>query len=180
MTEASPVTTATDGSTCGGLTHSVHYCYKRCKMCKQVHDAGKCEAFNELASLIRSKVDKNYLTPMLQSVVPPTETGLVPIKLLQLAEPAVDAYYMFAFAGEVKYPEDREMGFVNSTEIVEGNDRSLGENEVGEVDAGEYDGYLTEVSASSRGLNETSSRSLVQTAKLLPGERLGWSTNERE
>ncbi|OWY94649.1 hypothetical protein PHMEG_00035564 [Phytophthora megakarya] len=54
---------------CGGLTHSVHYCYKRCKMCKQVHDAGKCEAFNELASPIRSKVDKNDLTPMLQSVV---------------------------------------------------------------------------------------------------------------
>ncbi|OWZ00761.1 LOW QUALITY PROTEIN: reverse transcriptase [Phytophthora megakarya] len=23
---------------CGGLTHSVLYCYKRCKMCKQVHD----------------------------------------------------------------------------------------------------------------------------------------------
>ncbi|OWY93049.1 hypothetical protein PHMEG_00037693, partial [Phytophthora megakarya] len=54
---------------CGGLTHSVHYCYKRSKMCKQGHDAGKCEAFNELASPIRSKVDKNDLTPMLQSVV---------------------------------------------------------------------------------------------------------------
>ncbi|OWY94245.1 hypothetical protein PHMEG_00036081 [Phytophthora megakarya] len=54
---------------CGGLTHSVHYCYKRCKMCKQGHDVGKCEAFNELASLLRSKVDKNDLTPMLQSVV---------------------------------------------------------------------------------------------------------------
>uniref|UniRef100_H3GYL0 Uncharacterized protein n=1 Tax=Phytophthora ramorum TaxID=164328 RepID=H3GYL0_PHYRM len=26
---------------CGGLTHSAHYCFKRCKMCKQVHDAGK-------------------------------------------------------------------------------------------------------------------------------------------
>ncbi|OWZ13868.1 hypothetical protein PHMEG_00012741 [Phytophthora megakarya] len=54
---------------CGGLTHSVHYCYKRCKMCKQVHDAGKCETFNELASILRWKVDKNDLTPVLQSVV---------------------------------------------------------------------------------------------------------------
>ncbi|OWZ03465.1 hypothetical protein PHMEG_00024801 [Phytophthora megakarya] len=81
-------------------------------MCKQVHDAGKCEAVNKLASLLRSKVDKNDLTPMLQS--------------------------------EVKWPEDREMRFVNTTEIVEGNDGSLGENEVGEVDAGEYDGYLTD------------------------------------
>ncbi|OWY98879.1 hypothetical protein PHMEG_00030235 [Phytophthora megakarya] len=118
-------------------------------MCKQVHDAGKCEAFNELASLLRSKVGKNDLTPMLQSVV------LVPIGLPQLAEPAVDADYLFAFAGEVKWPEDREIGFVNTTEIVEGNDGSLIENEAGEVDAGEYDGYLTEVSASSWGPNET-------------------------
>ncbi|OWY91077.1 hypothetical protein PHMEG_00040499 [Phytophthora megakarya] len=119
---------------CGCLTHSVHYCYKRCKMCKQVRDAGKCDAFNELASLLRSKVDKNDLTPMLQSVVPPTETGLVPIGPPQLAEPAVDADCLFAFAGEVKWPEDREMGFMSTTEIVEGNDRSLGENEIGEVE----------------------------------------------
>ncbi|OWZ15531.1 hypothetical protein PHMEG_00010808 [Phytophthora megakarya] len=116
---------------------------------------------------------------MLQSVVPPTETGLVPIGLPQLAEPAVDADYLFAFAGEVKWPEDRVMGFVNTTEIVEGNDRSLGENEVGEVDDGECDGYLTEVSASCWEPNETSLRSLVQTAKLLPGERLGWWSFQR-
>ncbi|OWZ00734.1 hypothetical protein PHMEG_00028015, partial [Phytophthora megakarya] len=115
---------------CGGLTHSVHYCYKRCKMCKQVHDAGKCQAFSELASLLRSKVDKNDLTPMLQSV---------------LAEPAVDADYLFAFAGEVKWPEDREIGFVNTTGIVEENGGNLGENEVGEVDTGEYDGLPDEV-----------------------------------
>ncbi|OWZ01444.1 hypothetical protein PHMEG_00027162 [Phytophthora megakarya] len=155
MTEASLATTATDDSrpcaACGGLTHSVHYGYKRCKMCKQVHDAGN----------------------------PPTETGLVPIGLPQLAEPAVDADYLFSFAGEVKWPEDRETGFVNMTEIVEGNDGSLGENKVGEVDAGEYDEYVTEVSASSWGPNETSSRSLVQTAKLLPDERLGWWSSQR-
>ncbi|OWZ05373.1 hypothetical protein PHMEG_00022545 [Phytophthora megakarya] len=96
-------------------------------MCKQGHDAGKCEAFNELASLLRAKVDKNDLTPMLQKR----------------------------------------------------NDRSLGENEVGEVDAGEYDGYLTGVSASSWGPNETQSRSLVRTAKLLLGERLGWWSSQR-
>ncbi|OWZ04165.1 LOW QUALITY PROTEIN: hypothetical protein PHMEG_00023980, partial [Phytophthora megakarya] len=106
MPEASLATTATDDSTCGGLTHSVYYCYKRCKTCKQVHDAGKCEAFNKLASLLWSKVDKNDLTPMLQSVIPPTETELVPIGLPQLAEPAIYADYLFPFAGEVKWPED--------------------------------------------------------------------------
>ncbi|OWZ13378.1 hypothetical protein PHMEG_00013305 [Phytophthora megakarya] len=81
--------------------------------------------------------------------------------------------------GEVKWPEDREVRFGNTKERVEGNDGSLGENEACELDVGEYDGYLTEVSASSREPNETSSRSFVRTAKLLPGERLGWGSSQR-
>ncbi|OWZ19193.1 hypothetical protein PHMEG_0006599 [Phytophthora megakarya] len=158
-----------------GLTHSVHYCYKRCKLCKQVHDAGKCEAFNEVACLLLSKVDKNNLTPMLQGVVYARQLklGLIPIGLPQLNEPAIDADHLFAFAGEVKWPEDRETGFVSTTEFVEENDVSLGENKVDELDVGEHDGYLTEASTSNRGPNQTSSRSLVRSAKLLPGERLG-------
>ncbi|OWZ04969.1 hypothetical protein PHMEG_00023033 [Phytophthora megakarya] len=44
---------------CGGLAHSVHYCYKRCKLCKQVYDAGKCEVFNEL--LTEPAVNTDYL-----------------------------------------------------------------------------------------------------------------------
>uniref|UniRef100_H3H9V0 Retrotransposon gag domain-containing protein n=1 Tax=Phytophthora ramorum TaxID=164328 RepID=H3H9V0_PHYRM len=54
---------------CGGLTHSAHYCFKRCKMCKQVHDAGKCEAFQELTNLLRAKVEKKDLSPELQELV---------------------------------------------------------------------------------------------------------------
>ncbi|OWY93200.1 hypothetical protein PHMEG_00037489 [Phytophthora megakarya] len=54
---------------CGGMSHSVHYCFKRCKLCKQVHDAGKCEAFVELTNLLRMKVDKRDLTPELQDLV---------------------------------------------------------------------------------------------------------------
>ncbi|OWZ13654.1 hypothetical protein PHMEG_00012981 [Phytophthora megakarya] len=130
---------------CEGLTHSVHYCYKRCKLCKQVHDAGKCEAFNELASLLRSKVDKNDLTPMLQSV---------------LAEPAVDADYLFAFTGEVKWPEDREMGFMNTMEIVEGNDGSLGENEADELEVGGYYGMRAVVMGD---IDDTRTRVLLDT-----------------
>uniref|UniRef100_H3H938 Eukaryotic/viral aspartic protease n=1 Tax=Phytophthora ramorum TaxID=164328 RepID=H3H938_PHYRM len=54
---------------CGGLTHSAHYCFKRCKMCKQVHDDGKCEAFQELTNLLRAKVEKKDLSPELQELV---------------------------------------------------------------------------------------------------------------
>ncbi|POM68175.1 Hypothetical protein PHPALM_15696 [Phytophthora palmivora] len=54
---------------CSSMSHSVHYCYRRCKLCKQVHDAGKCDAHNELTNLLRSKVDKKDLTPELQSLV---------------------------------------------------------------------------------------------------------------
>ncbi|KAE9056863.1 hypothetical protein PF010_g31596 [Phytophthora fragariae] len=54
---------------CNSLYHSVHYCNRRCKLCKQVHDAGKCDALRELTSLLRTKVDKKDLTPELQSLV---------------------------------------------------------------------------------------------------------------
>ncbi|KAE9011268.1 hypothetical protein PR002_g15133 [Phytophthora rubi] len=49
--------------------HSVHYCNRKCKLCKQVHDAGKCDALRELTSLLRTNVDKMDLTPELQSLV---------------------------------------------------------------------------------------------------------------
>ncbi|KAE9188235.1 hypothetical protein PF005_g20137 [Phytophthora fragariae] len=48
---------------CNSPYHSVHYCNWRCKLCKEVHDAGKCDALRELTSLLRTKVDKKDLTP---------------------------------------------------------------------------------------------------------------------
>ncbi|KAE8898037.1 hypothetical protein PF005_g23482 [Phytophthora fragariae] len=54
---------------CNSPYHSVHYCDRRCKSCKQVHDAGKCDALRELTILLRMKVDKIDLTPELQSLV---------------------------------------------------------------------------------------------------------------
>ncbi|KAE9114990.1 hypothetical protein PF007_g10171 [Phytophthora fragariae] len=54
---------------CGGLYHSTHYCRKRCKLCKQVHDAGKCEVFQEIANLVRTKVVKKDLTPELKNLL---------------------------------------------------------------------------------------------------------------
>ncbi|EGZ10299.1 hypothetical protein PHYSODRAFT_247149 [Phytophthora sojae] len=54
---------------CGSPSYSVHFCYRRCKLCKQVHDAGECEALHELTKLLKSKVDKKGLSPELQSLV---------------------------------------------------------------------------------------------------------------
>ncbi|GMF34799.1 unnamed protein product [Phytophthora fragariaefolia] len=91
--------------------HSVHYCYKRCKLCKQVHDAGKCEAFQTMSTYLRTKVDKKIsqwsysasLQRRLKLGSPSTETGLVPIGLPQLASPSVDADCVYAFVGERKW-----------------------------------------------------------------------------
>ncbi|GMF23075.1 unnamed protein product [Phytophthora fragariaefolia] len=54
---------------CGGANHSAHYCFKRCKLCKQVHDAGKCEAFQTMSTYLRTKVDKKDLPVELQSLL---------------------------------------------------------------------------------------------------------------
>ncbi|GMF15067.1 unnamed protein product [Phytophthora fragariaefolia] len=53
---------------CGGANHSAHYCFKRCKLCKEVHDAGKCEAFQTMSTYLRTKVDKKDLPVELQSL----------------------------------------------------------------------------------------------------------------
>ncbi|KAG2759441.1 hypothetical protein Pcac1_g28522 [Phytophthora cactorum] len=57
---------------CGGMSHSAHYCNKRCMFCKQAHDAGQCELFRnfqDLAKFVRTKGTKEELPPELKSVV---------------------------------------------------------------------------------------------------------------
>ncbi|KAI9982803.1 hypothetical protein PInf_008818 [Phytophthora infestans] len=57
---------------CGGMSHSAHYCNKRCKFCKQLHDAGQCELFRnfqDLAKFVRTKGTKEELPPELKAVV---------------------------------------------------------------------------------------------------------------
>ncbi|OWY92784.1 hypothetical protein PHMEG_00038069, partial [Phytophthora megakarya] len=53
----------------GWQNHSAHYCFRRCRLCQQVHDFGKCEAFDELAKLLRTNVDKKNISPELQKLV---------------------------------------------------------------------------------------------------------------
>ncbi|KAG3104910.1 hypothetical protein PI125_g13549 [Phytophthora idaei] len=57
---------------CGGMSHSAHYCNKRCMFCKQAHDADQCELFRnsqDLAKFVRIKGTKEELPPELKSVV---------------------------------------------------------------------------------------------------------------
>ncbi|KAG3068513.1 hypothetical protein PI125_g23401 [Phytophthora idaei] len=57
---------------CGGMSHSAHYCNKRCMFCKQAHDAGQCELFcnfQDMAKFVRIKGTKEELPPELKSVV---------------------------------------------------------------------------------------------------------------
>ncbi|KAI9983186.1 hypothetical protein PInf_007113 [Phytophthora infestans] len=57
---------------CGDMSHSAHYCNKRCKFCKQLHDAGKCELFRnfqDLAKFVRIKGTKEELPPELKAAV---------------------------------------------------------------------------------------------------------------
>ncbi|GMF23701.1 unnamed protein product [Phytophthora fragariaefolia] len=54
---------------CGGASHSAHYCSKRCKLGKQVRDAGKCEPFQTMSTYLRTKVDKKDLPVELQSLL---------------------------------------------------------------------------------------------------------------
>ncbi|OWZ02322.1 Eukaryotic/viral aspartic protease [Phytophthora megakarya] len=58
----------------------------------QVHDFVKCEAFDELAKILRTNVDKKNISPELQKLV--------------FADLVIDAECVYAFIGKYKRPED--------------------------------------------------------------------------
>ncbi|OWZ06543.1 LOW QUALITY PROTEIN: hypothetical protein PHMEG_00021185 [Phytophthora megakarya] len=49
--------------------HSTYFCFRRCRLCQQVDDFGKCEAFDELARIIRTNVDIQNISPELQKLL---------------------------------------------------------------------------------------------------------------
>ncbi|OWY96456.1 hypothetical protein PHMEG_00033271, partial [Phytophthora megakarya] len=59
--------------------------------CKQVHDFGKCEAFDELA-ILRTNVDKKNISPELQKLV--------------FADLVIDAECLYAFTEKCEWPDD--------------------------------------------------------------------------
>ncbi|EGZ26933.1 hypothetical protein PHYSODRAFT_320802 [Phytophthora sojae] len=116
----------------------------------RVHDAGKCEALHELTKLLKSKVDKKDLSPELQSL---------------LAEPAVDADYLFAFMGESKRPDDlKNNELVKPTENGEIRDAILVEIGIDEDDDDELrdHGRSLKVRGINPGVMKTQRRALVK------------------
>ncbi|OWZ02643.1 hypothetical protein PHMEG_00025759, partial [Phytophthora megakarya] len=69
----------------------------------QVHDFGKCEAFDELAKILRTNVDKKNVSPELQKLV---FTDLV-----------IDAECVYAFIGQCKWPEDSNNNSENEKNV---------------------------------------------------------------
>ncbi|KAE8908001.1 hypothetical protein PF003_g7958 [Phytophthora fragariae] len=59
---------------CGADGHDAHFCRRRCKFCKQVHDAGICELFQrfeKLTKFVKSSVDKSLVPADLQDLYSP-------------------------------------------------------------------------------------------------------------
>ncbi|KAG3135493.1 hypothetical protein PC128_g26055 [Phytophthora cactorum] len=57
---------------CGGRNHSAHYCNRRCKLCKQVHDAGQCKLYRHFQGFVkyaRAKEDKSDLPAELRTFI---------------------------------------------------------------------------------------------------------------
>ncbi|OWZ07733.1 LOW QUALITY PROTEIN: hypothetical protein PHMEG_00019840 [Phytophthora megakarya] len=110
-----------------------YYCIRRCKLCQQMHDACQCEAFNELAKILRTKVDKNDISPELQKIVfgglgsLPTETGLDLIGQSQSAERVIDADCMYL---RCNYPVEDNEYCMNTTGFEKERGISLGGGEL--------------------------------------------------
>ncbi|OWZ08206.1 LOW QUALITY PROTEIN: hypothetical protein PHMEG_00019287 [Phytophthora megakarya] len=175
---------------CGGQNHSTHYCFRRCRFCQQVHDFGKCEAFDELAKILRTNVDKknfsserqklvfgghlNYTArqPRLGWSLPGSHTDLV-----------IDAECLYAFTGKCEWPED--------------NNNNNNENEKNVEFHGECGvcldgGTLHEITEDTTAIKVVDDDWLVsiceageaapihvKTVELLPGKRMGWWSSQR-
>ncbi|KAJ8575380.1 hypothetical protein ON010_g3832 [Phytophthora cinnamomi] len=113
--------------------------------------------------LTTATVAANYLT----------ETGLVPIGLPQLAEPAIDTDCVYAFVGKCKWTNnDKE--YVNTMENGKERGGNLGGGEMSDANDEDEDGSGTEAWVSSAVPVGRTSPKLGGVLKLLPGERLGW------
>ncbi|KAG4039266.1 hypothetical protein PC123_g25178 [Phytophthora cactorum] len=156
---------------CGGRNHSAHYCNRRCKLCKQVHDAGQCELYRHLQGFVkyaRAKEDN-----------PPTLTGLGPNGLPQLTSPPVEARSIFAFVAGSEWPdEDLENG--QTTENGDYYDGIFADGGGIENDRpGPGDGFSEASIDSAVSVERLASKKAPKVVRLREGESLGWWSSQR-
>ncbi|POM81332.1 Hypothetical protein PHPALM_716 [Phytophthora palmivora] len=140
------------------MGHSAHFCRRRCKFCKQVHEVGQCELFRryeKLASFVKNNVDKSKVPEELQDLYTPTE-------------PVVEANFVFAFVGEARWPE-KSVGTDEGMCDSDGNERESEESD-------EDDSAMVSAAATRR-YDSVTPRPRV--AKLLRDERLGWWSSQK-
>ncbi|OWZ01864.1 hypothetical protein PHMEG_00026677 [Phytophthora megakarya] len=157
------------------MSHSTHFCRRRYKFCKQVHESGRCEFFHELIKLVRTKVDKKDIVPELQTLLfdcPSTLTVLIQNGLPQLAEPAIEAECVYAFVGECEWPVKSQVNCMISTKNgLEGSNTLGGEDNMRSTEDSlgvKIEGIV------SRVVQEAPRRRSNKEVRLLPGERMGW------
>ncbi|GMF15171.1 unnamed protein product [Phytophthora fragariaefolia] len=108
---------------------------------------------------------------------PPTETGLVPIGLPQLASPPVDADDVYAFVGESKWLKTQRREEANEVKMMKIEKERNGSFHGGEIDERRYDGWN---GGSSEGLVASVAQKPwhdyqpENAIELLSGESLGW------
>ncbi|GMG16549.1 unnamed protein product [Phytophthora fragariaefolia] len=108
---------------------------------------------------------------------PPTETGLVPIGLPQLASPPVDADCVYAFVGKSKWLNTQrreEAKEANTTEIEKEGNGSFGGGESDERKTEEWNSGGSEGLVSSVTQKTWQDYHPENVIKQLSGERLGW------
>ncbi|KAJ8524492.1 hypothetical protein ON010_g16626 [Phytophthora cinnamomi] len=104
---------------------------------------------------------------------PPTTTGLVPIGLPQLVEPAIEAECIYSFVGKSEWTKNEQVNDVITTELEKERGRSLGEG----VTSGEHDDEVIGDTADDSLISAVHGdmpRRLATAVRLLPGERMGW------
>ncbi|OWZ02482.1 hypothetical protein PHMEG_00025948 [Phytophthora megakarya] len=91
LDRGSTITAADAGSRDQVMNHSTHFSFRRCRLCKQEHDFGKCEAFDELAKILRTNP--------------------------QSADLVIDAECLYAFTGKCEWPEDNNNNDENEKNV---------------------------------------------------------------
>ncbi|GMF38026.1 unnamed protein product [Phytophthora lilii] len=95
---------------------------------------------------------------------PPTETGLVPIELPQLAEPAVEEECIYAFVGKCEWPEEDGNEIVKTTELLQERSGNFGAGDMKKYsDEGSSGDDTDNWDPGERRINDSRTRILLDT-----------------